>query len=126
MYVYVYILNIYLYMIYYQEIHILLGVTCIEADITSKNQQKVKRFTENFEMVQRLCVELEAKDHIRNWQPPISGEIIMSTFNLAPSKPVGVIKDAIRNAILDGIIPNDYDSALAFMHEKAREIGVSA
>ena len=101
-------------------------MTLCKADITSKNQQKVKRFTENFEMVQRLCVELEAKDHIRNWQPPISGEIIMSTFNLAPSKPVGVIKDAIRNAILDGIIPNDYDSALAFMHEKAREIGVSA
>ncbi len=101
-------------------------MTLCKADITSKNQQKVRRFTENFEMVQRLCMELEAKDHIRNWQPPISGEIIMSTFNLAPSKPVGVIKDAIRNAILDGIIPNDFDSALAFMHKKAKEIGVSA
>jgi poly(A) polymerase len=95
-----------------------------KADITSKNQQKVKRFIENFEMVQKLCIELEAKDHIRNWQPPVTGEIIMSAFNLPPSKTVGIIKDAIRNAILDGEIPNSYEAALAFMHSKAKEIGV--
>jgi len=95
-----------------------------KADITSKNQNKVKRFIENFEMVQHLCAELEARDHIRNWQPPVTGEIIMQAFNLSPSKPVGIIKDAIRNAILDGIIPNDYEAAIAFMHLKAKEIGV--
>jgi poly(A) polymerase len=95
-----------------------------KADITSKNKYKVKRYLENFELVQERCAAVEAKDHIRNWQPPISGEIIMEAFNLPPSKPVGVIKDAIRNAILDGIIANDYDAALAFMHEKARELGL--
>lgn len=96
-----------------------------KADITSKNKQKVKRFIENFEMVQERCAEVEAKDHIRNWQPPVTGEIIMQTFNLPPSKPVGVIKDAIRNAILDGIIPNEYEAAISFMHEKAKEIGLN-
>jgi hypothetical protein len=95
-----------------------------KADITSKNPYKVKRFIENFEMVQQLCAELEAKDHIRNWQPPVTGEIIMQSFNLLPSKPVGVIKDAIRNAILDGVIPNEYDAAIAYMHLIAKEIGI--
>ena len=95
-----------------------------KADITSKNKQKVKRFIENFEMVQERCAEVEAKDHIRNWQPPVTGEIIMKAFNLQPSKPVGVIKDAIRNAILDGVITNDYDAAIAFMYEKAKEMGL--
>ena len=95
-----------------------------KADITSKNPHKVKRFVENFEMVQQLCTELEARDHIRNWQPPVTGELIMQAFNLPPSKPVGVLKDAIRNAILDGDIPNDYDAAIAFMHRKAAELGI--
>ncbi|MBS1495614.1 MAG: HD domain-containing protein [Bacteroidetes bacterium] len=95
-----------------------------KADITSKNKQKVKRYIENFEMVRERCKEVEEKDHIRNWQPPISGELIMKTFQLAPSKPVGIIKDAIRNAILDGIIANDYDAAYKFMIEKANEMGL--
>ncbi|HRD57425.1 MAG TPA: HD domain-containing protein [Ferruginibacter sp.] len=97
-------------------------MTLCKADITSKNKQKVKRFIENFELVQQRCAQVEAKDHIRNWQPPVSGEIIMQTFNLSPSREVGIIKDAIRNAILDGVIPNDFDAAITFMHEKAKEV----
>jgi len=97
-----------------------------KADITSKNKLKVKRFIENFEMVQERCVAVEASDHIRNWQPPITGELIMQTFNLQPSKFVGLIKDAIRNAILDGAIPNDYNAAFTFMKEKAKELGIGS
>lgn len=100
-------------------------MTLCKADITSKNQLKVKRFVANFEMVQERCAEVEAKDHMRNWQPPVTGEIIMEAFNLRPSKEVGVIKDAIRNAILDGEIPNNYDAAISFMHAKAAELGLA-
>jgi len=95
------------------------------ADITSKNKQKVKRYLENFELVERRCEEVENKDQIRNWQPPITGEIIMNTFNLPPCKTVGDIKNAIREAILDGVILNDFDAAYAFMIEKAAEQGVA-
>ncbi len=92
------------------------------ADITSKNKQKVKRFLENFEMVRKRCIEVEATDNLRNWQPPITGEIIMETFNLQPSKQVGIIKDAIRNAILDGEVSSDYDAAYAYMLEVGKKI----
>ena len=88
----------------------------------SKNKQKVKRFLENFEVVRKRCEEVEATDNLRNWQPPITGEIIMETFNLQPSKQVGVIKDAIRNAILDGEVSSEYDAAYAYMLEVGKKI----
>jgi len=95
-----------------------------EADITSKNKTKVKKYMENFQLVRKRCQEVEEKDRIRNWQPPIDGEMIMEIFGLKPSKPVGIIKDAIKDAILDGIIPNNYDDAYEFMLTKAAELKI--
>ena len=95
-----------------------------KADITSKNPYKVKKFLQNFEMVEQRLIEVEKNDAIRNWQPPITGDMIMQTFGLTPGNEVGEIKTAIREAILDGIIQNNYDSAFQYMLEKGQELNL--
>jgi putative nucleotidyltransferase with HDIG domain len=95
-----------------------------KSDITSKNQAKVKRFLANFDLVLERLKIIEEKDKIRNWQPPIDGEIIMQTFQLGPSKEVGLIKTAVREAILDGLIENNYDAAFEYMLQQADQLGL--
>ncbi|MDR0668342.1 MAG: CCA tRNA nucleotidyltransferase [Prevotellaceae bacterium] len=96
-----------------------------EADITSKNEQTVRRHLGNFQLVREKLTEVEAKDAIRNFQPPITGELIMQTYNLAPSPAIGEIKEYIKNAILDGLISNNYDEAYGLMEKKAQELGLT-
>lgn len=94
------------------------------ADITSKNEEKIRKYHKNFEIVQEKLKEIEAKDHLRNWQPPVDGTVIMETFGLPQSREVGVIKNAIREAILDGVIGNNFTEAYAFMKAEGEKLGL--
>lgn len=95
-----------------------------EADITSKNEQRKKGFRENYQLVRQKLVDIEEKDRIRNFQPPVDGVEIMERFHLQPCKEVGVLKMALKDAILDGIVTNEHNAALAFVDAKARELGL--
>jgi poly(A) polymerase len=100
-------------------------MTLCKADITSKNEGKVQRYKDNYRNLMEKIKEVEEKDQLRNWQPPISGDEIMKIFNIPPSREVGILKMHIRDAILDGIIANDYEEALRLVKEKAQELNLT-
>lgn len=99
-------------------------LTLCEADITSKNAERIRRYRANYSILRERIEAVEEADKLRNWQPPISGDIIMATFELQPSKPVGLIKNAIREGILDGDIPNRFAEAFAYMLEQGKALGL--
>ncbi len=101
-------------------------MTLCEADVTSKNQQRKQRFLDNFQNVRERLADLKARDDYRNWHNPISGEEIMHTFGIPPCREIGILKQAVKDAIWDSVIPNDHESAFLFMLRKASEMGLSA
>jgi tRNA nucleotidyltransferase (CCA-adding enzyme) len=99
-------------------------MTLCEADITTKNPKKFKKYHQNFEIVRKKIVEVEERDHVRNFQPPISGEEIMAIFNLPPSREIGMLKEAVKEAIMEGEIPNEYQAAHDFVLKKGAKMGL--
>jgi poly(A) polymerase len=99
-------------------------MTLCDADITSKNEKKVKKYLKNFQLVRKKLKEIEAKDHIRNFQPPINGKEIMDLFNIEAGREIGILKSSIKDAILDGTVKNDKEEALAFIISKAKELNL--
>ena len=99
-------------------------MTLCEADITTKNPAKFKKYHKNFDVVRQKIIEVEARDSVRNFQPPIAGEQIMELFNLKPCREIGVLKESVKEAILEGEIANNYDDALQFVLKKAQKMGL--